>query len=95
MLKQHQEQIKGRNETQEKLKRETIEAANDLTVNLVSLTYDLSIFHILMRLLISQLLKVDHLNVGVAQAYLNQKRLDLEAKNLNTNANNFNKQTQQ
>lgn len=36
MLKTHQEQIKGRNETQEKLKRETMEAANDLTVNLVS-----------------------------------------------------------
>ncbi|CRK98397.1 CLUMA_CG011756, isoform A [Clunio marinus] len=72
MLKQHQETIKGRNETQEKLKRETLESANELTVNLV-----------------------DHLNVGVAQAYLNQKRLDQEAKNLNTNANNFNKQTQQ
>lgn len=36
MLKHHQEQIKGRNETQEKLKRETVEAANELTVNLVS-----------------------------------------------------------
>lgn len=95
MLKQHQEQIKGRNETQEKLKRETIEAANDLTVNLVSFNSRLIIFHILMQSLISQRLKVDHLNVGVAQAYLNQKRLDLEAKNLNTNANNFNKQTQQ
>lgn len=48
MLKQHQEQIKGRNETQEKLKKETIEAANDLTVNLVILIRAYSIFHILM-----------------------------------------------
>jgi hypothetical protein len=37
MFKQHQETIKGRNETQEKLKKEAVEAANELTVNLVSL----------------------------------------------------------
>jgi hypothetical protein len=33
--------------------------------------------------------------LGVATAYINQKRLDSEAKNLNVNANNFHKQTQQ
>lgn len=35
MLKQHQEQIKGCNETQEQLKKETVTAANELTQNLV------------------------------------------------------------
>lgn len=37
---------------------------------------------------------MDHLNVGVAQAYLNQKRLDSEAKLLHHSATNFAKQTQ-
>jgi hypothetical protein len=35
MLKQHQEQMKSRNETQEKLKKDTVDAANELTQNLV------------------------------------------------------------
>ncbi|CAL7950585.1 unnamed protein product [Xylocopa violacea] len=37
---------------------------------------------------------VDHLNVGVAQAYLNQKKLDAEAKQLHHSATNFARQTQ-
>jgi len=36
---------------------------------------------------------VDHLNVGVAQAYLNQKRLDSEASQLEQSATSFQRQT--
>jgi len=38
---------------------------------------------------------VDHLNVGVAQAYLNEKKLDTEARQLQQNAANFSRQAQQ
>ena len=35
---------------------------------------------------------LDHLNVGVVQAYLNEKRLDVEAKKLHGNATEFARQ---
>ncbi|XP_062893826.1 biogenesis of lysosome-related organelles complex 1 subunit 1 isoform X2 [Mobula hypostoma] len=38
---------------------------------------------------------VDHLNVGVAQAYVNQRKLDNEVKTLQIQAAQFAKQTQQ
>ena len=38
---------------------------------------------------------VDHLNEGVAQAYLNQRKLDAEAKQLHTNITQFSKQAGQ
>jgi 5,10-methylene-tetrahydrofolate dehydrogenase/methenyl tetrahydrofolate cyclohydrolase len=38
---------------------------------------------------------VDHLNTGVAQAYVNQKKLDTETKILQTNVTQFSWQTTQ
>ena len=86
LVKEHQARQVVRKEQQEAKKKEALTAANSLTTALV-----------------------DHLNVGVAQAswfisrdpeitqtfqaYLNQKRLDSEAKQLHLNATNFSKQT--
>ncbi|CAD5117398.1 DgyrCDS6172 [Dimorphilus gyrociliatus] len=36
---------------------------------------------------------VDHLNVGVSQAYINQKKLDTETRMLQSSVTSFNKQT--
>uniref|UniRef100_A0A8C5H6L8 Biogenesis of lysosome-related organelles complex 1 subunit 1 n=2 Tax=Gouania willdenowi TaxID=441366 RepID=A0A8C5H6L8_GOUWI len=38
---------------------------------------------------------VDHLNVGVSQAYVNQRKLDHEVKTLQVQASQFSKQTAQ
>ncbi|XP_053214248.1 biogenesis of lysosome-related organelles complex 1 subunit 1-like [Panonychus citri] len=38
---------------------------------------------------------VDHLNDGVAQAYLNQRKLDAETKQLHANVTQFSKQANQ
>ncbi|XKL65745.1 hypothetical protein PGB90_009165 [Kerria lacca] len=38
---------------------------------------------------------VEHLNLGVAQAYLNQKKIEEEVKQLHYNMSQFSKQTQQ
>ena len=86
LVKDHQARQTVRKEQQEVKRKEALSAANSLTTALV-----------------------DHLNVGVAQvgskqgepslliislqAYLNQKRLDSEAKQLHLNASNFSKQT--
>ncbi|XP_003743308.1 biogenesis of lysosome-related organelles complex 1 subunit 1 [Galendromus occidentalis] len=40
-------------------------------------------------------LMMDHLNVGVAQAYLNQKKLDAEAKQLHAHSQQLLRQTEQ
>eukprot|EP00096_Caligus_rogercresseyi_P001338 TRINITY_DN12107_c0_g1_i1.p1 TRINITY_DN12107_c0_g1~~TRINITY_DN12107_c0_g1_i1.p1 ORF type:complete len:125 (+),score=44.02 TRINITY_DN12107_c0_g1_i1:26-400(+) len=37
----------------------------------------------------------DHLNVGVAQAYLNQKRIDAQAKELHSHAEEFSKRSKE
>lgn len=72
MVKEHLKEVATRKDEQDRLRKEAIQASNELTNHLV-----------------------EHLNLGVAQAYLNQKKLDAEAKQLHVQANNFAKQTHQ
>ncbi|XP_021957866.1 biogenesis of lysosome-related organelles complex 1 subunit 1 [Folsomia candida] len=72
LVKKHSEEQQKLREIQEMKRKEAIQAATELTKNLV-----------------------DHLNVGVAQAYLNEKKLDSEMRTLTQNAQQFSRQTGQ
>lgn len=60
MVKHHQEQMKGRNETQDKLKKETIEASNELTASLVIKKFKIILFDALKTFLMTQVFIVMH-----------------------------------
>ena len=88
LVKEHQARQVVRKEQQEVKKKEALTAANNLTTALVDhLNVGVAQVDRPLLLLRSSILTL------TLQAYLNQKRLDSEAKQLHLNATNFSKQT--
>ena len=88
LVKEHQARQVVRKEQQEAKKKEALTAANNLTTALVD-HLNVGVAQV-DRLLSSSRSSILTLTL---QAYLNQKRLDSEAKQLHLNATNFSKQT--
>ena len=88
LVKEHQARQVVRKEQQEVKKKEALTAANNLTTALVD-HLNVGVAQV-DRLLSSSRSSILTLTL---QAYLNQKRLDSEAKQLHLNATNFSKQT--
>ena len=88
LVKEHQARHQVRKDQQEIKRKEALTAANNLTTALVD---HLNVGVAQVR---DQKNKYfSFLSLSKLQAYLNQKRLDSEAKQLHLNASNFSKQT--
>ena len=88
LVKEHQARQVVRKEQQEVKKKEALTAANNLTTALVD-HLNVGVAQVDRPLLLSR----SSILTLTWQAYLNQKRLDSEAKQLHLNATNFSKQT--
>ena len=89
LVKEHQARQQVRKDQQEIKRKEALTAANSLTTALVD-HLNVGVAQVRSRRKIS--ISVFFLP-NTLQAYLNQKRLDSEAKQLHLNASNFSKQT--